>query len=176
MTRFGLIVVPLLLGGLTASTSPPLPRPADPPPSASWPLTPGPDAVVRDFNPPLQPWLAGNRGVDLAGHVGQPVRAATAGIVTFAGTIAGVGVVTVTDGPLRTTYEPVRVTVRRGQRVAVGEVLGGLTLMGSHCLPEVCLHWGLLRGSDYLDPLALLGLERIRLLPIPVGEASPSAR
>jgi hypothetical protein len=28
------------------------------------------------------------------------------------------------------------------------------------------LHWGLLRGTDYLDPLALLGLERVRLLPL----------
>ena len=28
-----------------------------------------------------------------------------------------------------------------------------------------CLHWGLRHGDVYLDPLALLGLGRVRLLP-----------
>jgi murein DD-endopeptidase MepM/ murein hydrolase activator NlpD len=132
----------------------------------SWPLRPVPDRVVRDFNPPAQPWLAGNRGVDLAGRAGQPVHAAGSGVVSFAGTIAGVGVVSVTSGPLRTTYEPVQVAVHRGPQVSRGEVLGRLSLAGSHCLPAACLHWGLLRGDAYLDPLALLGLEQVRLLPL----------
>jgi murein DD-endopeptidase MepM/ murein hydrolase activator NlpD len=131
-----------------------------------WPLRPAPDRVVRDFDPPAQPWLAGNRGIDLAGHPGERVRAAGAGVVSFAGVIAGIGVVSVTSGPLRTTYEPLRVTVHRGDAVAAGTVLGRLTLAGSHCLPAACLHWGLLRGQDYLDPLALLGLEQVRLLPL----------
>jgi murein DD-endopeptidase MepM/ murein hydrolase activator NlpD len=135
-------------------------------PGWQWPLRPGPDRVVRDFDPPPRPWLAGNRGVDLAGQAGERVRAAGAGEVSFAGVIAGVGVVSVTSGPLRTTYEPLTVGVHRGQQVAAGAVLGRLTLAGSHCLPAACLHWGLLRGSDYLDPLALLGLEQVRLLPL----------
>jgi murein DD-endopeptidase MepM/ murein hydrolase activator NlpD len=122
--------------------------------------------VVRDFAPPAQPWLPGNRGVDLAGHVGEPVRAAGPGNVTFAGQIAHVGVVTVTTGALRTTYEPLRVRVHRGETVKAGDILGRLTLAGSHCLPAACLHWGLLRGEAYLDPLALLGLEQVRLLPL----------
>ena len=46
------------------------------PPGWQWPLRPGPDRVVRDFDPPPRPWLAGNRGVDLAGRAGEPVRAA----------------------------------------------------------------------------------------------------
>ncbi|HEX3823259.1 MAG TPA: M23 family metallopeptidase [Mycobacteriales bacterium] len=132
----------------------------------SWPLRPVPDRVVRDFDPPPQPWLAGNRGVDLAGAAGEQVFAAGAGMVSFAGTIAHVGVVAVTSGALRTTYQPLRVNVRRGQQVRAGAVLGRLSLAGSHCLPAACLHWGLLRGVDYLDPLALLGLEQVRLLPL----------
>ncbi len=135
------------------------------PPGWQWPLRPGPDRVVRDFDPPPRPWLAGNRGVDLAGRVGERVRAAGTGEVSFAGVVAGVGVVSVTSGPLRTTYEPLRVQVHRGQQVSAGAVLGRLTLAGSHCGPAACLHWGLLRGGDYLDPLALLGLEQVRLLP-----------
>jgi murein DD-endopeptidase MepM/ murein hydrolase activator NlpD len=133
---------------------------------SAWPLRPVPDRVVRDFDPPALPWLAGNRGVDLAGHPGEPVRAAEAGTVSFAGRIAGIGVVSVTSGALRTTYEPLRVAVRVGQPVSTGTVLGRLTLAGSHCRPAACLHWGLLRGNDYLDPLALLGLEQVRLLPL----------
>jgi murein DD-endopeptidase MepM/ murein hydrolase activator NlpD len=136
----------------------------------AWPLRPAPDRVVRDFDPPARPWLAGNRGVDLAGHSGEPVRAAGAGVVSYAGTIAGVGIVSVTSGGLRTTYEPLRVSVHRGDVVASGAVLGRLTVLGSHCLPVVCLHWGLLSGagsdSVYLDPLALLGLEQVRLYPL----------
>jgi murein DD-endopeptidase MepM/ murein hydrolase activator NlpD len=125
---------------------------------------------VRDFDPPAQPWLPGNRGLDLAGHPGQTVHAAGAGVVTFAGQIAHIGVVSVTHGvggeALRTTYEPLQVAVRVGQQVSAGDGLGRLTLAGSHCAPQDCLHWGLLRGEDYLDPLALLGLEQVRLLPI----------
>jgi murein DD-endopeptidase MepM/ murein hydrolase activator NlpD len=122
--------------------------------------------VVRDFAPPAEPWLPGNRGVDLAGRPGERVHAAGAGVVTFAGTIAHVGVVSVTTGALRTTYEPLRVRVHRGESVAAGVVLGRLTSAGSHCPPTTCLHWGLLRGDAYLDPLALLGLEQVRLLPL----------
>jgi murein DD-endopeptidase MepM/ murein hydrolase activator NlpD len=58
------------------------------------------------------------------------------------------------------------VTVHEGQVVAAGTVLGHLTATGSHCPSAACLHWGLLRGADYLDPLALLGLEQVRLLPL----------
>jgi murein DD-endopeptidase MepM/ murein hydrolase activator NlpD len=97
------------------------------------------------------------------------VHAATDGVVTFAGSVAGVGIVTVTSGALRTTYEPLRVA-HAGQQITRGAVLGQLTLAGSHCAPDACLHWGLLRGTDYLDPLALLGLEQVRLLPLPDGE------
>lgn len=156
-------VVAVLLSALLATPAGVGPRP---PGQWIWPLDPGPDRVVRDFDPPAQPWLPGHRGVDLAGQAGQAVRSAGAGVVTFAGVIAGVGVVSVTSGPLRTTYEPLRAQVVAGQQVATGAVLGQLVRHGSHCLPAACLHWGLLRGAAYLDPLALLGLEQVRLLPL----------
>ncbi|HVV76172.1 MAG TPA: M23 family metallopeptidase [Mycobacteriales bacterium] len=156
-----------VLGALGASLAslvglaPAASRPVEtvPAPSAyGWPLLPGPDRIVRDFDPPAQPWLAGNRGLDLAGHSGAAVHTANAGLVTFAGPVGGVGAVTVTFGALRTTYEPVTPTVHRGEQVRVGQVIGRLD--------GPTLHWGLLRGTDYLDPLALLGLMRVRLLPL----------
>ena len=53
-----------------------------------WPLRP-PPAVVRGFDAPSPNWNPGHRGVDLAGTPGQPVYAAGAATVVFAGTLAG---------------------------------------------------------------------------------------
>ena len=130
-----------------------------------WPLDPKP-VVLRPFQPPPEPWSAGHRGVDLSARFGQQVRSSGAGVVTFAGLVAGLPVVTVSHGVLRTTYEPVEPAVRRGDRVRPGEVIGRLSGAGAHCgARRPCLHWGLLRGSTYLDPLALLRSGPIRLLP-----------
>lgn len=144
----------------------------------AW-LSPAPDAVaadwdapvasvtvVRPFAPPPEYWQAGHRGVDLAAAAGAPVRSAGSGVVTFAGLVAGRGVVTVSHGELRTTYEPVSATVVRGEQVAAGQEIGRLQGSGDHCggAPP-CLHWGLLRGTEYLDPMVLLRRGRPVLLP-----------
>ena len=137
-------------------------------PTGVWPLQPQP-TVVRGFDPPTSRWGAGHRGVDLAGAVGEPVHAALAGTVTFAGSLAGRGVVVVDHGDVRTTYEPVVASVAVGDVVATGGVIGTLALAQSHCLPAACLHWGLIRNADdvYLDPLQLVGLGApVRLLPL----------
>jgi len=137
-------------------------------PAGVWPLSPIP-TVVHPFDPPDSAYGAGHRGVDLAGALGAPVHAAMAGTVTFAGPLAGRGVVVVDHGDTRTTYEPVTPSVEVGDRVAQGAVLGTLTATQSHCLPAICLHWGWIRNADgvYLDPLGLIGLGRsVRLLPL----------
>lgn len=146
-------------------------------PQGSWPLRPRPE-VVRRFDPPASAWGAGHRGVDLLGHAGQAVRAAAPGVVVFAGSLAGRGVLTIDHGATRTTYEPVDATVRVGQPVRAGQVVGHLRLALGHCFPRACLHWGWLRGERYLDPLALVGAGPVRLLPWdhpPVGESQTSA-
>ncbi|MGH8867911.1 MAG: peptidoglycan DD-metalloendopeptidase family protein [Actinomycetes bacterium] len=127
---------------------------------------PGPPRVARGFAPPASQWGAGHRGVDLWAPPGATIRSAGAGTVLYAGELAGRGVVSVTHGALRTTYEPVRATVGRGETVGAGEPVGVLQRRGSHCLPRTCLHWGLLRGDAYLDPLLLFGLGTTRLLPV----------
>lgn len=147
--------------------------------------------VVHGWDPPPSPWAAGHRGVDLATRAGRPVRAAAAGRVSFAGQVAGRGVVSVELSgtgrpPLRTTYEPVRPSVRAGEKVRAGEVLGRVQNGPFHCA-EACLHWGLRRGEAYRDPLTLLPAHMLRgppplLLPvfgIPLPESggrSPGAR
>ncbi len=133
-----------------------------------WPLD-GTPPVLRRFDPPPLPWQAGHRGVDLGSHPGAAVRSAGPGTVVFAGTIAGRGVVSIGHGNgLRTTYEPVDVpaTLRPGFPVVAGEQIGALTAGHPGCPVAACLHWGLRRGEQYLDPLLLLGLGRVRLLPL----------
>jgi murein DD-endopeptidase MepM/ murein hydrolase activator NlpD len=143
--------------------------PVVPVPVGVWPLQP-PPPVVRAFDPPDLPFGTGHRGVDLLGTPGQEVHSALVGRVTYAGRLAGRGVVVVDHGATRTTYEPVLASVRVGDRVESGQVLGRLELFASHCLPRACLHWGWIRGDEtYLDPLLLVGGDPIRLLPLWVG-------
>jgi murein DD-endopeptidase MepM/ murein hydrolase activator NlpD len=164
------VVLSLLLGLVLARPASALADPAADP-VGGWPLRPAP-AVVAGFDPPDTSFGVGHRGVDLAGAVGQIVRSALPGRVVYAGAVAGRGVVVVDHGRTRTTYEPVTASVPLGAPVARGDPIGTLELGGSHCFPRACLHWGWLAGPTYLDPLRLVGLGPVRLLPLPgVGPA-----
>ena len=130
-----------------------------------WPMKPA--KLTSGFNRLAQNWLPGHRGVDLIGKSGDKVLAAGNGVVTFASPLAGKGVVVIKHGTLRTTYEPVAASVTVGSRVRVGDVIGTLNAGDSHCSTQTtvsCLHWGLLRGKSYLNPLSLVQ-KRVRLLP-----------
>lgn len=170
LTALSAALLSLTLTTPTALAAPNLPRAAastpqpSPPERAVWPLTPRPE-VVRGFDLPSKPWLPGHRGLDLTGSPGQPVRSATSGTITYAGPLAGRGVVVVTRGPIRTTYEPVIPSVTPGTTIQPGDPLGHLSAVASHCPPATCLHWGLLQGTTYLNPLSLLPTHPIRLLP-----------
>jgi murein DD-endopeptidase MepM/ murein hydrolase activator NlpD len=168
-----------LAPGARPATAAPGPGPIPPPrpegaggyvePAArfGWPLAPAP-TVSRPFQPPSAPYGPGHRGVDLIGTEGQPVLAAGDGAVVYAGPLADRGVVSI-DHPngLRTSYEPVRVTVRAGQLVRRGEPVGTLAAGHLGCRAGACLHWGLRRDGQYLDPLLLVRRAHVRLLPWP---------
>ncbi|GHB48620.1 hypothetical protein GCM10010331_39920 [Streptomyces xanthochromogenes] len=140
--------------------------------AAAWPVVP--PTVIHPWAPPATPYGPGHRGIDLAAPPGTPVRAAAPGRITFAGRVAGRGVLTITlsgtgpppgGTPLRTTYEPVRAEVKEGTEVVAGQVVA-TTEAPSHC-PQGCLHWGLRKGDTYLNPLLLLHRTgRPRLLPV----------
>ncbi|HEY2271841.1 MAG TPA: M23 family metallopeptidase [Jatrophihabitantaceae bacterium] len=130
--------------------------------------------VVRGFDPPSTPFGPGHLGVDLATSPGQSVHAAADGTVSFAGPVAGRTVVVIThaDG-IRTEYEPLRASVHRGEAVRRGAIIGRVRGRHGDCAPGRCLHWGARRGTQYLDPMSLLGpLGPVRLLPW----ADPQAR
>lgn len=145
----------------------------------TWPL--GERRVDGAFDLPDTEYGAGHRGIDVPGRVGEPVRAVAAGRVTFVGSVAGVGVVTVDHGGERSTYQPVSPRVRRGHAVDAGDVIGRLRGSGSHCA-TACLHLGRLEGADentYLDPLDRLATEsHVRLVdpsgPVPAPPTGPT--
>jgi murein DD-endopeptidase MepM/ murein hydrolase activator NlpD len=122
------------------------------PSGGSGALRPVPGGVERVFQAPVTPYGAGHRGVDLRGRPGTPVRAALGGTVTFAGSVAGRGWITINHGGgLDTTYgwlDPQ--VVRAGQHVAAGDLLGFLARRASH------LDWGSRLDGEYIDPLTLL--------------------
>lgn len=121
---------------------------------------------MHRFDPPDRPWGSGHRGVDLLGSDRQRVFAVADGVVSYAGTLAGRGVIAVMHDGIKSTYEPVEPTVKIGDRVRPGDTLGRLQTAASHCAPRTCLHWGAVRGSTYVDPLGLVGIPGpIRLLP-----------
>ncbi|MEU6642297.1 M23 family metallopeptidase [Saccharomonospora sp. NPDC046836] len=126
-------------------------------PRFAWPLSPAP-SVVRPFDAPeQQPYGPGHRGVDLAAGDGQQVLAAGAGYVVFAGDVAGRGVMSVEhDGGLRTTYEPVQPMLATGDQVSQGQPIGTVVAGHPECTATACLHWGVRRGEEYLDPLRLV--------------------
>ncbi|WP_243179630.1 M23 family metallopeptidase [Arthrobacter humicola] len=143
------------------------PRAGPVPPSAwSWPLSPRP-AVLRAFDPPAKPWLSGHRGVDLeAPFDGVPLKSPAAGTVSFVGTVVDRPVITIDHGNgLRSSFEPVASSLRAGSAVAEGDVLG--QVQTGHCGPAPpCLHWGVRRGEDYVNPLAfVMDLRPSVLLP-----------
>ena len=59
-----------------------------------------------------------------------------------------------------------RVVEITGEQVALGSPLGVLEVGHPRCPVAACLHWGLRRGTVYLDPLLLLTPLRVRLKPL----------
>jgi len=136
----------------------------------AWPLAPRP-IVSQRFAAPAERWSSGHRGVDLVAAPGQPVLAPSGGVVTFSGVIAGRGVVVVSHpGGLRTSAEPVEAALPVGSVVGKGQQVAVVSgAPPGHCPPTTCLHWGVLRGESYLDPLLFVGSRPVLLLPLDPG-------
>lgn len=148
--------------GALAGPSPGLVGGAPPGETISRPVfRPPVDAPVVDpFRLPDGPYAAGNRGLEYGTTPGEPVGAIGAGMVSFSGVVAGRGVVSV-DHPsgLHSTYTGlIDRTVRRGDRVATGAIVG-------HA--DRRFHLGLLRGRTYLDPATFFGTGTARLVQNP---------
>ncbi|WP_084626658.1 M23 family metallopeptidase [Demequina aurantiaca] len=137
-------------------------------PVLTSPVTPM--RAVRLFDPPPERWNAGHRGIDLRAGSGVAVRSPGAGTVAFAGVVVNRPVLSIDlDVGLRASLEPVATDLQVGDRVIRGEPVGTVVDApgAGHCEPQRCVHWGLRRGDDYVNPLDWLeGYGPIVLLPL----------
>ena len=130
-----------------------------------WPVAP-PIAVLAPFRAPPTPYAAGHRGIDLAAASGDTVIAPAAGVIRFAGPVAGRGVVSIDHGGgVLSAIEPVGAAIAAGTAVAPGDVLGTVA-SGGHC-DGACVHFGVRVDGEYVSPFLFLGgLPRAVLLPM----------
>lgn len=139
------------------------------------PLTSGFTGLQLGFERPHNRFAAGHRGVDLTAPVGTPVYAIGPGVITFAGDVARVPIITITHESthaptVRSSYLPVDSLLRVGDEVVTGQRIGEVSVRGKHC-PVSCLHLGLRQTpwqlpdattDPYLDPIAWI--QRIPVL------------
>ena len=159
-----LLGVGLVLGGLLVASSP---SPSEAVVTYSWPLRTE-RKIVGAFDNPPENWLPGHRGIDIATANGRTVYAPGPGTVTFAGDLAGRGVISITHGWFRTTYEPVTPSVVVGQYVKKDQAIGRISPGVSHCGSSTtgyCLHWGMRTDYHYFNPLILISAKG-KLIPI----------
>ena len=170
----------LLLGLLTSAFTacwvgavPATARQSQQPAPGYWPIPP-PVTVIGRFAAPNPNWLPGHRGVDLFAADATPVLAPADGVITFAGMVGGTAVVVVDHGPARSTLQPVTTPLAVGTSVAGGVRIGRIVAdadAAGRCELTSCLHWGLKRGTVYLDPLILVGDYQVKLLPLDRGSS-----
>jgi lipoprotein NlpD len=140
---------PQRVAGATPTRSPP-PPPAPPPqPMPSW-LWPTDGAVVMGFGSATG--IA--TGIAIGGREGQPVRAAAAGHVVYAGSgLIGYGQLVIlkhNDTYLSAYGHNSRLLVSQGQDVAAGTTIA---LMGVGPERQPRLHFEIRRGGTPVDPL-----------------------
>ena len=131
-------------------------------PHWDWPVA-APHPVVRPFLAPPTPYGAGHRGVDI-GAASAVIRAPADGVVHFAGVVVDRPVLSISHaGGLISSFEPVASTLRKGDPVSRGDIIG--TVEPGHCASR-CVHFGVRLDGEYVSPLLLLGgVPRAVLLP-----------
>lgn len=132
-------------------------------PSWTWPLHGA--RVSAPFVAPPHAYGPGHRGIDLRPTADESVRAPAAGVVAFAGPVAGRGVLTIDHGNgWVSTLEPIDASVGVGASIGAGAPVGTLTRGGHAANGD--LHFGVRLHGEYVNPLLLLGgVPRAVLLP-----------
>ena len=106
--------------------------------------------------------MAGHRGVDL-GATETLVLSPADGVVVFTGTVVDRPVLTIDHGDgMLSSFEPVTASVTRGTSVQAGQVVGRIS-GEPHC-PGPCVHWGVRKDGEYVNPLPLVGDRRPSIL------------
>ena len=126
----------------------------------TWPVD-GP--VLRPFSFGSDPYAAGqHRGIDIGAPSGTPVRAASGGMVSFAGTVPSGGktvTIQTSTGYAVTLVHLGSIRVLRGTTIEEGATVGTVGPSGVPDIPEPYVYLGIRVASDdqgYLDPLLFL--------------------
>lgn len=107
--------------------------------------------VTAHFDLPNGPFNAGHRGIDVSGF-SEIVRAPTAGVVTFSGTVVDRPVLSIrVDEQTIVSFEPVTSDLDAGDPVSRGQAIGTIA-RGGHCSAE-CLHLGVRVNGEYVNPM-----------------------
>jgi Peptidase family M23 len=162
MKRSAVVVVAVAVVGAphAAAAGPGTPPPPDvvADPDRPWLIPPVDGSIGRRFQAPAVDWGPGHRGVDylVPGAAPVAVRAAAAGRVAFAGSVAGVNAVTLEHaGDMETTYTNLLdVDVEEGQYVVQGTWIGRTRVAHEGIAG---LHFAVKVDGVYVDPLAHLG-------------------
>ena len=134
--------------------------------------------ISGPFRAPPTPYAAGHRGIDLPAFGGETVYAPTDGTVSFIGTVADRGVISIQVDP-RTVVsfepveslqeslheplqEPLQEPLAEGSEVARNQPIG-VVGEGGHCEAE-CLHIGVRVDGEYVNPLPYFASKPV-LLP-----------
>lgn len=172
------LTIAVTASGVLLSQGPPVPAspmPESPSPAVAWewPLS-GTPPVLRHFDRPPERWMAGHRGVDL-GAVDGTVRSPADGVVVFAGTVVDRPVLTIDHGDgLLSSFEPVTASLGKGEAVRAGQAVGQISTE-PHC-PGLCVHWGVRRNGEYVNPLPFVSDRRPSVLLPPVTSSEGPAR
>ncbi|MGO1524275.1 MAG: murein hydrolase activator EnvC family protein [Nesterenkonia sp.] len=161
-----LLLLALLLGLFGVPPATPVMAQAD---SATW-VRPAEAAIAEEFAAPPVPWASGHRGIDLAADAEATIRAPADGVVSFSGRVVDREVLSIDHGAGYTSsFEPIDSPLDVGDSVATGEPIAELGTYddgATHCQTS-CLHWGVRRHGEYINPLLMTGeLEPSVLLPV----------
>ena len=136
-------ILPLALAVLLLASTPAT--------AATTALTPPLDAAVSDgFEASDGPYGSGHRGIDYYVERGTRIRAAAAGVVSFAGRVPGGLAITIDHGSgVETTYSLLsEIDLAEGDRVDAGRWIGTSGLAHGHA----GLHFGVKIAGSYVDP------------------------
>ena len=145
--------------------APPAPAAATPPPASAAPAMPAETAVAWVWPTEGKVFAnfdeggggkASNKGIDIAGRLGQPIVAAAAGKVTYVGTLHGYGdflVIRHNADYISVYAHAGRILVKKDQSVNKGQKIGEV---GTSDADRPELHFEIRRQSKPVDPLTFL--------------------
>jgi murein DD-endopeptidase MepM/ murein hydrolase activator NlpD len=128
-------------------------------------------SLINSYRQSETEYSSGHRGVDYEVKLGQGVFAPAVGKVHFVGKVVDRQLISLAhQGELFSAFEPVCSTLKPGQEVKQGDLIGEVCEADEgyqqHCYQMFCLHFSIRKNGKYLSPLWFTGeLAPSRLLP-----------